>query len=308
MLDTENSSDDAKRLHQTAQIEVLHYNVRREKQQKNSKRYTDANTAAKKALVFKQENSEPEPNPFSPKIEMYIRPAMEKDDQGIAEIYNHHVVNSIIPEDQQLLDPSFAKQIIETLRDEGLPIIVAVKGRMPSLNDAQGRSGPSKEANIPLSETVIGFAFAERFNYGFAGCVNGRSRATLNLQLYVHSDYKKNHVGQNLLDRLMHLLTPARAFRNACDWLNPESNKIYESEESGCWHQVIFQIPTRKDRKDDPNIGWLSHFLLNKFHFKEEGCLPSVARSRTYGGQGKWLDLAIFQTEACHGDEWTGYQ
>jgi L-amino acid N-acyltransferase YncA len=308
LLDTGNSSDEAKRLHQTAQIEVLHFTVKREKQQKRSKRYADANTAAKKAFVFKQENSKPEPNPFSPKIEMYIRPAMEKDDQGIAKIYNEHAVGSIIPEDQERLDPSFAKHIVETLRDERLPFIVAVKGRMPSLNDAQGRSGPSKEANLPLSEAIIGFAFAERFNYGFAGGVKGRSRATLNLQLYVHPDHKKNYVGQNLLDRLMHLLTPARAFRNACDWLNPENNKIYEPGDSGRWHQVIFQIPTRKDPKDDPNIKWLSNFLYNKFHFKEEGCLPSVARSRPYGGQGKWLDLVIFQTEACHGDEWTGYQ
>jgi L-amino acid N-acyltransferase YncA len=238
---------------------------------------------------------------------MYIRPAMEKDGVGIAAIYNDHVVTSIIPEDQLALQPSFVDGILNTLRGEGLPIIVAVKGHMPSLNDAQGRPGPSQEANLPLAETVIGFAFAERFNYGFAAGVEGRSRATLNLQLYVHSDYKRKGVGQNLLDRLIHILTPARGHRNACDWLNPENNKIYESGGSGLWHQLMFQIPTRRDEKDDPNINWLRQFLHSKFYFKEEGRLRAVARSRTYGGEAKWLDLAIFQSEACHGEEWDGY-
>ena len=225
---------------------------------------------------------------------MYLRPGIDKDVNGIVSIYNYWAINCIIPEDQEHIQVSDMLVFMQYLKNQKLPFIVAIKGRAPLLQDAQGRRGTSQKANLPKAETIIGTCFAERYSQGIGGTHLGRSRGTVCLQLYVHPEYTRKGVGRNLLDRMVHCLTPARAFRNAHEWLNPDNDKIHEAGGSGLWHQMLFQVPVKK--KEDPDFGWIAQFLYQRFMFKEEGRMKSVARSRNYGFDTEWLDLVMCES------------
>lgn len=304
-LDIAGSSDELKRLHQSAYIDANNFLVRYERKQLHDKRMIEASNRRFAEIAALPE----EPNQFAPAIDMYLRPAEEKDVADIAAIYNHYIVSSIIPEDQQKVTPEDMLEVLKITKMDKLPFIVAVKGRAPTFNDAQGRPGSSKKAIMPAVESAIGFSFSERFNYGFAGKWNGRSRATANLQLYVHPDYTRKGVGRNLLDRLIHCITPSYAYRNGCSWINATDNRVNESSGGGLFHQVLFQVPV--EPKDDPTIDWLSKFLF-KFYFKENDPkdrkrLKAVCRSPTTGNGAHFLDLAIFQYETLQDGEFDGY-
>lgn len=239
----------------------------------------------------------PEPNPFAPAIEVYMRPATILDAAGIAEIYNYYVEKSNVPEDQAKISVDDAKAMVINAQNEQLPFIVAIRGKKPASHDKQGRPGVTNKATMPLYEAVVGFANAETFNYGFSGARNGRSRATTNLQLYVHVDFRRKGIGRNLLDRLSHILNPGYGYENACPWSNPGNSKVNEAGGSGNWHQMLFQLPVLG--QNDPNYAAVKDFLHKKFLFAERTRLRAVARSSTVLGPAKFLDVVYFQAEAA---------
>jgi L-amino acid N-acyltransferase YncA len=289
-----------KRLHQTAIIDANNYLARAEKKQ----RYADKAKAARDARHLEIAMAVDEPNPFSPKIDMYVRPVQEKDADAIMKIYNHYVATSIVPEDQDPISITDAQYLIESSKKEKLPFVVAVKGRIPAKLDAQRRSRTSKVI-LPQVESVIGFAFAERFNYAFSGSTKGRSRGTVCIQLYVHPEHTRKGVGRNTLDQLLHCMATAYTFKNGCPWINPDNDPVHEPNGCGLVHQMIMQVPVLK--KNDPTLPWLSKFLYNKFWFKEENRFKSVARSSIKQGAAHMLDLAILQCELLHEAEFDCY-
>lgn len=274
----------------------------------------------KKKKVIKQANREdqearyreialmalnPEPNPFSPTIDVYLRPATLLDSSGIAEIYNLYIANTCIPEDQVPISNEDAAAMITVAQNEQLPFIVAIRGKPPIAHDKQGRPAPSDKANMPKYEVVIGFASAETFNYCFTSARNGRSRATTNLQLYVHPAFRRKGVGRNLLDRLVHALCPSHTYEEACPWSNPGRCKINETGGSGRWHQMIFQLPVLQN--NDPNFETAKNFLYKKFLFRESCRLRSAARTGTHQGHARWMDLVYFQAEASMAENFDPY-
>jgi L-amino acid N-acyltransferase YncA len=282
-----------KRLHQTALVDANNFTARMEKKLRNAKKHRAVVDARQLQIAMAVD----EPNPFSPAIEMYVRPAQQKDAQDIMKIYNHYVATSIIPEDQLPISLEDAKALIDTAQREKLPFVVGVKGRLPPTHDAQGRSHSTKVI-LPQIETVLGFAFAERFNYAFSGSTKGRSRGTVTIQLYVNSTNTRKGVGRNTLDHLLHCMATAYTFKNACPWINPASDPIHEPNGCGLIHQMIMMVPVEK--KDDPNFPWLSNWLYNKFWFKEENRMKSVARSAVAHNTGRMLDVAVLQCELLH--------
>jgi len=289
-----------KRLHQTALLDASNFQAREEKKQRKAESIRAANEARHRQIALAVD----EPNPFSPKVEMYVRPAQQKDAQDIRKIYNHYVNSSIIPEDQEPISLDDAEALIETAQREKLPFVVAVKGRVPPTHDAQGRARANKII-LPQVETVLGFAFAERFNYSFSGTSKGRSRGTVTIQLYVDHTSTRKGVGRNTLDQLLHCMATAYTFKNACAWVNPDNDPVHEPNGCGLIHQMIMMVPVLK--VDDLDFPWLSKFLYNKFWFKEENRLKSVARSSTRQGTGLMLDIAILQCELLHEGEFDAF-
>jgi hypothetical protein len=104
---------------------------------------TAAASAARHAEIASKED---EANPFSPTTDIYLRPAMDKDANSVAMIYNHYVSKCNVTEDQATILDSDASFLITNARTEKLPFIVAVKGREPPQTDAQGRPGAGNKA------------------------------------------------------------------------------------------------------------------------------------------------------------------
>jgi L-amino acid N-acyltransferase YncA len=292
------SENEPKRLHQTAEIEANNLSIRLVKRQKVVKDVKAANEQRRREIEEKEDES----NPFSPSIDMYLRPALEKDASSIATIYNYYINNSIIPEDQEVIQESDVLYLITSAKDMKLPFVVAVRGREPPTADAQGR--PAPKTIMPQFESIIGFAFTEIFNFGFSGSRNGRSRATANLQLYVHIDWTHKGVGRNLLDRLIHSMNPAYAFMGTASWINPENNKTYDSKNLVKWHQMFFQFPV--DGKNDQTFYRVREFLA-KFFFTDVARLRSGVRKSIHPGPAKFVDLVIFQAEATNAEDFDVY-
>lgn len=245
----------------------------------------------------------PEVNPFSPTTAVHLRPAIMQDAVGIASLYNHYVNNSFIPEDQEMLSDTDAQHMITMAKKDKLPFIVAIRGNQSAIVQTQAGAQSSRTAAWPVYEEVIGFASAESFNYGFAGGRKGRSRATVNMQAYVHPDHTRQGLGRNLLDHLIHVMNPGYAFRDACIWVNPENNPLYTFNNTAIFHQMMIQLPVL--RSDDRAYPWVKEFLYSKFFFVEEARLKCVGRTSNVRGPPKWLDMVLFQAEATNGRDFT---
>jgi hypothetical protein len=134
-----------------------------------------------------------------------IRPASENDSKGIVDIYNYYTLNLLTTEDQGFITTEDVEALIRHSKDENLPIIVAVRGKMPL--SSPGKSYQSKKVSFPQFESIIGFGYAETYGYGLGGSRIGRSRFTKSLYFFVHPDHTRLKVGQSLLDRLIQTLS-----------------------------------------------------------------------------------------------------
>lgn len=223
---------------------------------------------------------------------MYLRPVEPKDAAGIAAIYNMEIQNSSIPEDQT---PVTVEQVLWLIKDakNSTPFIVAIRGSCPRVHSMHN------------DEQVIGYARAEPFDFGLAGTTIGRSRKTAYLHLYVHPQFRRKHVGYNLMDRLLHMISPAHAYMERAVWANPGQKKYAETGGCGHWHQLFFKIPVFK--QDDPTFPWIKDFLYGKFFFKEAARLHSAARSSSARGGARFMDLVFLQREASAAAEFEHY-
>jgi L-amino acid N-acyltransferase YncA len=292
LVDEEHSENNMKRLTQTAQLKID-----RRKKQTRSKR-KNAILAREHARLCEQEMLELVrlPKPFTPTIDIYLRPARVQDAQQIAHIYNHYVINSHITEDQEPITAEDVVNMICAAQKEKLPFIVAISGNIPHSYGSQSRFGGHQGTEFVPQEVVVGFAAAEIYNFGWSGARKGRSRSTANLQLFVSPEYVRHGIGRNLLDRLMFTLRPTYSFMDACAWWNADCDRTYENGGAGRWHQLVFQLPILKE--DDPNLGWVTSFLKKQFFFNLENVHRSLGRTTAGKGIPVFTDTAFFQADS----------
>jgi L-amino acid N-acyltransferase YncA len=138
------------------------------------------------------------------KIDWCNRPATENDVKGIRKIYNCYIElpNSMVTEVQTPVSEDDVRKLIAHCKDEKYPIIVAVRGRMPTVTNSKGQKVP-----LPQFETIVGFAFAKTYGAGLSGIRTGRSRGSAELQVFVHPEHTRKSVGRSLLDRLIQCLS-----------------------------------------------------------------------------------------------------
>lgn len=273
----------AKQLVQTAEIDCRTYVNRLMKKQRMLQR--QAQTAAQQQFYIEEDIIV---NPNIPKIEIYLRPAQEKDILGITSIYNHYVLNSVIPEDQSPVSEQHLQNVLKDTQEQGLPFIVAINGRVPP-------NGSTKSA-----EHVLGFAYTDFFNYGLGGTHMGASRFTGVIQLYVEPNHTRKGVGRSLMDRILVCSSTTHASKEGYNWINPNTREAAVYGQPGGahkFHQLLIHRPI--EAKDDPDHEWFKQWLHSKFFIEEVARLKSVARSSSVGTTARMLDVLTFQFEAA---------
>lgn len=227
---------------------------------------------------------------------MYVRPAELKDAAAIRDIYNYYIRSTIIPEDQTEITLDVAENLVQYAKNQKLPLIVAVQGKLSPIKNVQGRRLQSPKTILPEHETVIGFAGTERSGFGATSSPHGLHRFTIDLKLYVDINYTRKGVGRNLLDHLIHTLYFGYAFKDGCRFINQNNDPVYECGGSGKWHIMNFRIPALKN--NDPTLPWVTQWLKNRFMFLPGGVLRSWGRTAVCQGPARFVDLHIVQCEA----------
>ncbi|RDW83217.1 hypothetical protein BP5796_04708 [Coleophoma crateriformis] len=289
--DLRNCENEEKRRMQTAETESFRAKKRLEKRLRSQIVHQETSLPPYEPaqLVF------PESNRYKPLIDIYLRPATNKDVSGMTAIFNHYAEEGILTEDQGPIVESVIRKLLSILEEENAPIVVAIKGHLPEPRFQRGK----KTIILPQFELVVGFVFLRRHEYTLNDGDMGRSRYTSNLNIYVHPEYTRKGVGRSLMDRIFQCASATYSAKDGYDWYNPSEHPVYKSGGGRQCHQIVANYMTFNG---DPNLEWVQK-LLEEFSFKKVGTIESAGRSAPCARELKWLDAVIFQARASRAIE-----
>ncbi|KAH8595580.1 hypothetical protein B0O99DRAFT_150344 [Bisporella sp. PMI_857] len=277
-----------KRLFQTSESATQEFRTTKDNKLSTKQHWRKSQAMRRREI----EEMEIGPHPFAPKIDIYLRPAVAKDISQITKIYNHYALNTILTEDQEAVTEDDMKYLLEYLKKEQLPFIVAVKVGMPiGVAEKRGRPGKGK-ATIPQDEAVVGFGFGQPYAYGIGNRRTGRSRLNLDIQFYVHEKFTRNGVGRSLLDRLLQCVSRSYGAKDGYAWMNPDKDDTYERGGVHAVHQVIVLLSTENKVLDQYYKG-ISEMLLNNT-FYEDVTLKRFGRSDNKRAAPEFNDTVMF--------------
>ena len=209
----------------------------------------------------------PPPNLYVPKINMYLRPATEKDMQQVSDIYNHHVNNGPV-----------ATDVISTTRDdwvarwrltEGqqhLPFVIAVcKSKRTSSTSRQ-----KHRHNALPEENIVGFSWAE----DYLG-MNTTYGGTVELHTYVHPGHLRMGIGKNLVDIILEAVDCGHSFHNGCEFKteDTESFRMGGIRRPEC---ILINIPFYPDKEEA--LIWQKEWLWTHLYFDQVATIPALGK------------------------------
>ncbi|KAL8635752.1 MAG: hypothetical protein Q9226_009320, partial [Calogaya cf. arnoldii] len=128
----------------------------REKGVAERKKAAKAQRAEQRAAYQAQEQARIEaaalPNPYEPKLNIFIRPAEAKDLPQICVLHNYYVRTSALTGERVELSEREWRTRFDTCREDKFPFLVAILARHSKMNRRQGRA-----------EKVVGFTYIEDF-------------------------------------------------------------------------------------------------------------------------------------------------
>ncbi|KAL8675603.1 MAG: hypothetical protein Q9168_000115 [Polycauliona sp. 1 TL-2023] len=202
------------------------------------------------------------PNPYQPKLNIFIRPAEPKDIPQIREIHNSYIRDSAATGERVELTEREWRTRFDTCREDRFPFLVAILARYSKMmNRRQGRI-----------EHVVGFSYIE----DFAGEVTMWCH-TCELQIFVHDKYLHQGVGKNLMDCILRGVNPTYQARNAVEFIFPPGDiDRYEGGGVRVIQNIIFPLPYTAE--EDAKSQWVGQWLEFEFEFKLQGLLVGIGR------------------------------
>jgi GNAT superfamily N-acetyltransferase len=237
--------------------------------------------------------------PFAPTIPIYLRAAIQKDVPAIAQIYNQWIRNSTILEDNIDVSEEDINRLLLNARDCNQPFIVAInRENVPDITSEGTPADPFRFQN--QGENIIGFSRAIS-SQGINGRMDGQSRFTVKVEVFVHQEYLHKGVGSCLMDAIMCCLCPNNPSYNGYRFLLVNLNSYDNNHEIYCktggekkYHQVL--IERSFEKFNDQNFVWISKFL-RKFGFSEFYRAIGV-RHVDQNDKIRFLDVVTFHREA----------
>ncbi|KAL8804879.1 MAG: hypothetical protein Q9182_002281 [Xanthomendoza sp. 2 TL-2023] len=226
---------------------------------KSAKAQRKAEQKIRQAALVEAAQNRP-PNPFLPKINIYIRPAEPKDLYQIRRIHNYHIrTTTATGEPVELSDREWRSRL-DDARTEKFPFLVAILAHHGKMERVEGKK----------EEKIVGFAYAE----DFAGeqTIWGH---TCEVQLHVDHYYWRQGVGKNLMDCLLRGLNPTYQSKNAVRFLFPAGeNDRYEGGGERIFTNILFALPYAAD--EEARAQWMREWLVKWFDFELQGVLRGV--------------------------------
>ncbi|PON29852.1 hypothetical protein TGAM01_v201218 [Trichoderma gamsii] len=265
---------------------------------------------AKLQVESKQPKLKPAPvqPPAWPDAKCIVRPAKPEDFEAIATIMNLESKAKINPQvfEWKQVVAADVQKIYESCRDNLRPFVVATATDDPLLDPSKWPKDSTQayqsylafrasQAEVP--QDVFGFAYVTEARIGMLGTPCPGSRHAGQIKVIVHPDHRGKLYGSALLDRVLLCTAPFHRSMVDYEWQCQNSAKIYEniSYQNDRKYAWVY-IETFCADKTDPATQLVTNFL-QKFEFKEVGCLPSAIKTDRYY-ESQWLDLVLWAREA----------
>ncbi|KAL8789993.1 MAG: hypothetical protein Q9213_000879 [Squamulea squamosa] len=201
------------------------------------------------------------PNPYIPKVNIYIRPAKTKDLPQVCDIHNYYVRAATVTGERVELTEHEWRTRYNCCEEDKFPFLVAILVRHGKMDRRHGRF-----------EKVVGFTYAE----DFAGEQTMWGH-TCELQLFVDRHFLRQGVGKNLMDCILRGINPSYQAKNAVEFeFTPGHNDRYEGGGERVITNVVFPLPYIAD--EDEHAQWVGQWLFQEFGFELQGLLVGIGR------------------------------
>ena len=254
------------KIHQNAQQSAENY-VRRappkthDQQQEERKGDIKADKQAYRQWM-KENRAALGPNPYKPKLKIYIRPAERTDMGQVCEIYNHYILNSTVVAEIKPMNERQWQARLEGAEDERYAFLVAISSPYKfTMKDVRRRQ--------VVDEKVVGFIYAEEY-----GASDGMWRYVCELSVFVDHRYLHLGIAKNLMDVYMFSLDPCHSQRGGCRFYGGENYLRYEAGGIRCVCHILINFCHRPD--DKTQLAWLKEWLDKEFEFEVISTLPEI--------------------------------
>jgi GNAT superfamily N-acetyltransferase len=246
--------------------------------------------------------------PAWPDAECIVRPATPQDFEAIAAIMN---LESKAKNNPQLFEwkevvAEDIQRIHKSCQDHLRPFVVATSAGDPLLDRSNWPENATKayhsyiafrssQAEVP--QEIFGFGFVTEARIGILGTACPGSRHAGQIRVIVHPNHRGKLYGSALLDRILLCTAPFHRSMVDYEWQCQNTAKTYEniSYQNQRKYAWVYVETFCTDRAD-PAMQLVTNFL-QKFEFKEVGCLPSAIKTDRYY-ESQWLDLVLWAREA----------
>ena len=205
----------------------------------------------------------PIPNPHTPRINIYLRPAVRSDIPQLQDIYNFYVKNSVRAAELHPISYSDMLNRWTDSTDEKLPFIVAVS-KSAKLNRGIGNA----------IEKIVGWASATDWVGRHAV-----ERFTVELEIYVHQQHLHQGVGKCLMDKLIDSTDRGHIARKGYPFTcAPEVRHGYSAGGARDLIKLLIVVrgldKPRNAREND--LSWIKKWLEDEWNFEQQGQFTKV--------------------------------
>lgn len=242
-----------------------------------------------------------------PDAECIVRPAKPEDFEAIAAIMNLESKAKINPQvfEWKEIVAADIQEIYKSCQVNLRPFVVATAAEDPLLDRSKWPENASKayqsyltfrstQAEVP--QIIFGFAFVTEARIGIVGTACPGSRHAGQIKVIVHPDHRGKLYGSALLDRVLLCTAPFHRSLVDYEWQcqNPAGvyeNISYQNQRKYAWIYIETYCADRADAATQ-----IVTNFVQKFEFKEVGCLPSAIKTDRYY-ESQWLDLVLWARE-----------
>lgn len=258
------------------------------------------NEAMEEAAPKMKQDYNPKPNPYSPKVGIYLRPAVATDIPQMTAIYNWHIENGPRTAEHRTVPESDMRGRMEEVTSSKLPFIVAVMKVKRNSRRGRSASGNAHRSNdqgngMAQEERIAGWGCAQDWTF-----MEYVERISAELEIYVAPELQHQGVGTCLMDKLMDACDRGHLRQGGYDFdCAPEKSYLYNGGGGRDLHKLYFicrtwskpRKVTRTSHKDQAAVGrgaaqmqdqreddygeWLKAWL-EKWDFKVEGTLKEA--------------------------------